>query len=178
MTAVFLLFVLSPVFVIIVVLQFFFVSNPLFIQERPGRYGRIFKMIKFRTLKTDGDDQSLTAFGRILRLTSLDELPQMINILRGEMSFIGPRPLLTRYLPHYSMRQRKRHEVKPGITGLAQVNGRNRAAWEESLEWDVKYVEQFSFFTDLIILIKTIRQIFIWKEVSGKEGKSRDSFHD
>ena len=176
--AVFILILAGPFLLLIALIQLFFVPSPLFIQERPGKYGRVFKMIKFRTLRVEDEDASMTSFGRLLRFTSLDELPQVINVLRGEMSFVGPRPLLKKYLPHYSMRQRRRHEVKPGITGLAQIKGRNRLSWEESLEWDVKYVENYSFRQDIYILYRTVFQLFRWKDVNGDSGKSRGSFHD
>jgi lipopolysaccharide/colanic/teichoic acid biosynthesis glycosyltransferase len=136
----------------------------LFRQERPGIHGRPFTLVKFRTMRdapvdpTDGsaDRDRLTPFGAKLRSTSLDELPEIWNVLRGDMSLVGPRPLLTHYLPLYSERQARRHEVKPGITGWAQINGRNNPPWADRLEMDVWYVENRSFLLDLKILVKTI----------------------
>ncbi len=172
-----LLVVLLPFLVVVALLQLFFVKKPLFIQKRPGRNGLIFKMIKFRTLRVDGVDNSSTALGRLLRLTSVDELPQLINVLKGEMSFIGPRPLLVEYLEFYNPRQRKRHEVKPGITGLAQVKGRNKLSWLASLELDVQYVENFSLKQDMKILFLTVSQLFKFSEVKGKGGEGRSKFN-
>ncbi len=133
----------------------------LFRQLRPGRNARPFTIAKFRTMHTgDGDDRArLTRLGRFLRSTSLDELPQMWNVLVGDMSLVGPRPLLMEYLPRYSERQARRHEVRPGITGLAQISGRNRTPWDERLELDVKYVEQLSLALDLRILAATFSQV-------------------
>ena len=136
----------------------------LFVQERPGRGGQIFKLLKFRSMDNrcgpDGsplpDQQRISHFGTWLRATSLDELPQLLNVFRGDMSLVGPRPLLTSYLPLYSARQARRHHVKPGITGLAQVNGRNNLDWDRRFELDVHYVEHQSFWLDLKILAKTL----------------------
>jgi lipopolysaccharide/colanic/teichoic acid biosynthesis glycosyltransferase len=153
------LVVLFPLFISIYLIQFFFVDHPFFIQDRPGRNGTIFKMLKFRTFKIDDDVSSVTWFGKFLRASSLDELPQLLNILRGEMSFVGPRPLLVEYLPLYSDNQRKRHNVKPGITGLAQVKGRNSISWNESLKLDVEYADNLSFTLDLKILLMTITHL-------------------
>ncbi len=143
-------------------------SPVLFRQQRPGRGERIFELIKLRTMTTardsEGallpDDERLTAFGRLLRSTSLDELPTLWNVIRGEMSLVGPRPLLVRYLDRYSPEQRRRHEVPPGITGWAQVNGRNALSWEEKFELDVWYVENVSLRTDIAILLKTVAHVF------------------
>jgi lipopolysaccharide/colanic/teichoic acid biosynthesis glycosyltransferase len=135
----------------------------LFVQERPGRDGRIFKLRKFRSMVPPdpaggliSDADRLTAFGRAIRATSLDELPSVWNVLRGDMSFVGPRPLLVSYLPRYSPVQARRHEVRPGITGLAQVSGRNRLDWDEKLRLDVDYVERRSLRTDATILVRTV----------------------
>jgi lipopolysaccharide/colanic/teichoic acid biosynthesis glycosyltransferase len=145
-----------------------------FRQQRPGRHGRGFELIKFRTMRhatgRDGrllpDAERLTPFGRWLRATSLDELPELINVLRGEMSLVGPRPLLVEYLPRYSPRQARRHEVPPGLTGWAQINGRNALGWDEKFEWDVRYVETRTLGLDLRILFLTL-----WK-VIRREGIS------
>ncbi len=150
-------------------------SPVLFRQERPGLGGRIFPILKFRTM-TDARDASgellpdavrLTPFGRFLRATSLDELPELLNVLRGNMSLVGPRPLLTRYLPLYSERQARRHDVLPGITGWAQVNGRNALSWEEKFEYDVYYVENVSLALDLKILWMTLTAVFRRSDISA-----------
>ena len=133
-------------------------SPVLFRQVRPGRDARPFTLIKFRTMRDgEGDDEErLTDLGRFLRSTSLDELPELWNVLRGDMSLVGPRPLLTRYLPLYSTRQARRHEVRPGLTGLAQVEGRNSLDWEERFELDVRYVDTWSFPGDVVIILRTV----------------------
>ena len=164
---------LSPIFLLVTL--GLFVSNngkPFFFQLRPGKNGKIFKMVKFKTMsdKTnkDGnllpDAKRLTKIGSFVRKTSLDELPQLFNVLKGEMSLIGPRPLLPEYLPLYSEEQNRRHEVKPGITGWAQVNGRNAISWEDKFKYDVWYVDNASFLVDMRILFLTI------KKVLGSEG--------
>ena len=157
-----------PLLAIIAVLVRFKLGSPvLFTQERPGRFARPFLLVKFRTM-TDARDSSgvllpdadrLTAFGRALRATSLDELPELWSVLRGDMSLVGPRPLLTRYLARYSARHQRRHEVRPGITGLAQVSGRNAITWNEKLDLDVAYVEQCSLTLDIRILWRTLRSV-------------------
>ena len=146
----------------------------LFRQDRPGLYGKIFRLNKFRTMtvvtEKDGrrlsDKERLTRVGRFLRKTSIDELPQLINILKGEMSFIGPRPLLVKYLPFYTDEEKKRHEVLPGISGWAQVNGRNNISWDEKFKYDIEYVEQISLKMDVKILFLTIYKIFKRSDVS------------
>lgn len=162
------LIVLSPVMFVTAVMVRIKLGRPiLFIQERPGRYGKAFKMYKFRTMTDarDGegkllpDDQRLPRFGQILRSTSLDELPELINMIRGDMSVVGPRPLLVRYLPRYNVHQLRRHEVRPGFTGLAQVNGRNSISWEEKFDWDVKYVDHITFLGDWKIILKTVKTV-------------------
>lgn len=142
-------------------------GNPFFTQERPGRGEKIFKLIKFRTMTNekseDGeflpDEVRLIPYGKFLRKTSLDELPELLNICKGDMSIVGPRPLLVRYLPYYTEREHKRHLVRPGLTGLAQVNGRNALAWDSRLAMDVDYVENISFANDLKIVLKTIKKV-------------------
>lgn len=155
-----LILMLSPVFILIVGIQLLVGVKPFFRQFRPGRNGQLFKMYKFTTLLKEGDTDSLTKFGGLLRKTSLDELPQLLNVLRGEMSIVGPRPLLKEYLTRYTIYERSRHQVKPGITGLAQINGRNALPWKESLQFDVEYVKRISFKLDYEILIKTILNLF------------------
>lgn len=139
-------------------------GNPFFTQERPGKDEKIFKLIKFRTMTNardkDGnllsDADRLTRYGKFLRNTSLDELPELFNILKGDMSVIGPRPLLVQYLPYYTEKEKHRHDVRPGLTGLAQVNGRNNITWEEKFAWDVKYVNEMNLILDIKILFQTV----------------------
>lgn len=148
-----------PLLGLIMVLSRLIIGSPIFFrQERAGLNGQPFKIIKFRTMRQGGgsDDERLVPWGRFLRRTSLDELPQLINVLKGEMSLVGPRPLLVEYLPLYSEEQSHRHDVLPGITGWAQVNGRNAISWEEKFQLDVWYVKNLSFTVDLKILIRTI----------------------
>jgi len=160
---------LSPLFFIVLLLLM--INNqgkPFFFQKRPGKDGIIFKVIKFKTMneKKDAngellpDADRLTKLGVFVRKTSLDELPQLLNVLKGDMSLIGPRPLLPEYLPLYNSKQKKRHDVKPGITGWAQINGRNAISWEQKFEYDVWYVENRSFFLDLKIFLRTFVKVF------------------
>jgi lipopolysaccharide/colanic/teichoic acid biosynthesis glycosyltransferase len=150
-------------------------SPVLFYQDRPGKDGKLFRLAKFRTMSDSRDSHGvllsdairLTAFGRWLRSTSLDELPELWNILRGEMSFVGPRPLLVEYLDRYSPEQARRHEVKPGLTGLAQVRGRNAISWPEKFAADVEYVESVSLILDLNILVGTVSTVFMRRGISG-----------
>lgn len=159
-------------------------SPILFKQERPGKNGEIFTLYKFRTMtdERDGngnllpDEIRLTKFGRLLRNLSLDELPEFYNILKGDMSFVGPRPLLVRYLPLYSERQAMRHNVRPGLTGLAQVNGRNLLTWEEKFEWDVKYVENISPWLDIKILFKTVLNVLKREGISSETSATMEEF--
>ncbi|MBO9198823.1 MULTISPECIES: sugar transferase [Niastella] len=159
---------LFPFFILITALLF--IANqgsPFFVQPRPGRYGRIFKLVKFKTMndKKDAagnllsDAERLTAIGKFIRKTSLDEIPQLINVIKGEMSLIGPRPLLVEYLPLYNDNQKRRHEIRPGITGWAQVNGRNAIGWNEKFELDVWYVDNVSFQLDCKIVFFTIMKV-------------------
>lgn len=157
--------ILSPVLLIVSILVRVKLGSPIiFKQERPGLNEKIFTMYKFRTM-TDGKDAEgkllpdsvrLTKFGRLLRATSLDELPELFNILKGDMSIVGPRPLLEKYLPYYSARERLRHSVRPGLSGLAQINGRNNLDWNNRLGLDVEYVQNIRFYTDLVIILKTV----------------------
>lgn len=162
------LIVLSPIILIVGVLVRIKLGSPIiFKQERPGKSEKIFSMYKFRTMTDERDHNGeylpdeirLTKFGKMLRATSLDELPELWNILKGDMSIVGPRPLLVEYLPLYSEKQRKRHNVRPGLTGLAQVNGRNAISWEEKFDLDVYYVDKISFFNDIIIIIQTYKKV-------------------
>lgn len=170
--------VLSPVLLVTAILVRIKLGSPvLFAQERPGRDARIFRLYKFRTMTEDRDEngnllpdeQRLPRFGKILRSTSLDELPELYNIIRGDMSVVGPRPLLVRYLGRYNSFQARRHEVRPGITGLAQVNGRNAISWEQKFNLDVRYVDNVSFLNDWKIIFQTIGMVL------KKEGISSDT---
>lgn len=172
------LLLLSPIFIIVMVgLAFANQGKPFFFQARPGRNERIFKIIKFKSMNdkkdVDGnllsDAERLTAIGAFVRKTSLDEIPQLINVLKGDMSLIGPRPLRTYYLPLYSEEQKRRHEVRPGITGWAQVNGRNAISWTKKFELDVYYVKHISFVFDVKIFFLTIKKVFVREGIS-KEG--------
>ncbi len=179
------LIVLSPVLLIIWYLVRVKLGSPvIFKQERPGFHEKIFRLYKFRTM-TDARDESgellpddvrLTRFGKLLRSTSLDELPELWNILKGDMSIVGPRPLLVKYLPLYNERQKHRHDVRPGITGLAQIKGRNSISWEEKFEWDVKYVENVSLRNDCRILIKTIAVVSGRQGISSETSATMESF--
>lgn len=148
-------------------------AGAFFLQERPGKNGQIFKIIKYKSMTDERgkngkllpDKERLTPVGRFVRSTSIDELPQLLNVLKGDMSLIGPRPLLPRYLGWYTSREQHRHDVRPGITGLAQINGRNNIGWDEQLEWDVQYVLNISFSTDCKILLQTIFNVFKHKDV-------------
>ncbi len=160
--------ILSPVYLILWILVRSKLGRPaLFTQERPGREERIFRLYKFRSMTDERDDNGrllpdevrLTRFGKILRSTSLDELPELFNILKGDMSLIGPRPLLVRYLPYYTKEERRRHDVRPGLTGLAQVNGRNALGWEDRFAFDLEYVDNCSFFMDLKVLGMTVGKV-------------------
>ena len=158
--------VLSPVLVLLSIIGLFAMKgNPFFTQQRPGKNGKIFKLIKFRTMTCEKDKEGkllpdevrLTEYGKFLRSTSLDELPELFNILIGDMSIIGPRPLMARYLEYYNDFEMKRHLVRPGLTGYAQVNGRNSVSWDERMQLDVYYVENISFINDLKIFFSTIK---------------------
>lgn len=160
--------VLSPIYLLLFLLVRIKLGSPvLFTQERPGRNEKVFKLYKFRTMTDERDENGellpdevrLNHFGKMLRSTSLDELPELFNILKGDMSLIGPRPLLVRYLPYYTEKERHRHDVRPGLTGLAQVNGRNALGWEDRFAYDLTYVENCSFFMDLKVLAMTVGKV-------------------
>ena len=176
---------LSPILLIIALLVRINLGSPvLFTQERPGKDERVFKLYKFRTMinPKDGmidpsDDASrLTPFGQKLRATSLDELPELINIIKGDMSIVGPRPLLTQYLERYNAEQHRRHEVRPGLTGLAQVHGRNAVSWEEKFDWDVQYVKHVSFMEDLKIIIDTVKTVVRREGISDENSVTMTEF--
>ncbi len=176
---------LSPVILITAILVRVKLGSPvIFKQERPGKSENIFIMYKFRTMTDERDhegnllpdEERLTSFGKKLRSTSLDELPELFNIFKGDMSVVGPRPLLVRYLPLYDDRQKHRHDVRPGFTGLAQVNGRNAIGWEEKFEWDIKYVEQIGFWLDVQIVWKTIGVVFHKSGISSETSATMEEF--
>lgn len=177
--------VLSPVMLVTAGLVAVKLGRPvLFTQERPGYKEKIFRMYKFRTM-TDArnangellsDEERLTPFGEKLRSTSLDELPELLNILKGDMSLVGPRPLLVQYLPLYNKRQHKRHSVLPGITGLAQINGRNSISWEEKFEYDVQYVENLSFKGDIKILFDTVFKVLKKEGINSENSATMEDF--
>ena len=179
------LIVLSPVLLVTAVLVRVKLGSPvLFTQDRPGRDGKIFKLYKFRTM-TDArdekgdllpDDQRLPAFGQKLRSTSLDELPELINMIKGDMAVVGPRPLLVRYLSRYNAHQARRHEVRPGFTGLAQVHGRNAISWEEKFDWDVKYVDHITFKGDVKIIADTVRTVIKREGISAAGEATMEEF--
>lgn len=177
--------VLSPVLLILAGLVRTKLGSPvLFRQERPGRHEKIFTLYKFRTMTDERDengellpdDRRLTAFGKMLRSTSLDELPELFNILKGDMSVIGPRPLLVRYLPRYNEFQRQRHNVRPGLTGLAQMNGRNAITWEEKFAYDVEYVNHLTFATDVRIFAGTIRAVLKREGINSETSATMEEF--
>lgn len=168
------LIVLSPVLLITALLVRTKLGSPvIFCQERPGKDGRIFHLYKFRSMTDQRDENGqllpdsvrLTAFGKKLRATSLDELPELINILRGDMSIVGPRPLLVSYLPYYTQEEKHRHDVRPGLTGLAQVNGRNNLTWEQKFAYDLEYVNHLTFVNDVKIIFKTVLNVFARADV-------------
>lgn len=176
---------LSPVFLIVALLVRTKLGSPiLFCQERPGKDEKIFKMYKFRSMSDERDENGqlmpdevrLTSFGKKLRSTSLDELPELFNILKGDMSIVGPRPLLVKYLPLYSAEQRKRHDVRPGLTGWAQANGRNAISWEEKFKYDVEYTEKYSFFMDLKIIFMTVRSVLRHEGISSETAATMEEF--
>ena len=177
--------VLSPILLILTVVGWIVMKgNPFFTQFRPGKDEKIFKLIKFRSMTCekdkDGnllpDDVRLTKYGRILRSTSLDELPELINILIGDMSIVGPRPLLVKYLPLYNDFQKRRHEVRPGFTGLAQVNGRNAISWEKKFEYDVHYVDNLTFWGDVKIIFDTVFAVLKRDGISSETSVTMEEF--
>lgn len=179
------LVILSPVLLVVAVLVRVKLGSPvIFHQDRPGYHERVFKLCKFRSMTdergADGellpDEVRLTKFGKALRATSLDELPELWNILKGDMSLIGPRPLLVKYLPLYNEFQRHRHDVKPGLTGWAQVNGRNTITWEQRFEYDVYYVNHISFMMDLKILFQTVAVVFRHSDINSATDATMEAF--
>lgn len=183
-SALILIFTSPFLFIIALLLLMANKGRPFFFQIRPGKNGRLFRVVKFKTMndKTDiegnllPDASRLTKIGAILRNTSLDELPQLINVLKGDMSLIGPRPLLTEYLPLYNESQMRRHEVKPGITGWAQVNGRNSISWQQKFEYDTWYVDNVSFIFDCKIIFLTIKKVFKREGITAENSVSAKTF--
>ncbi|MBW1296534.1 sugar transferase [Aquimarina litoralis] len=179
------IFFLSPIILLLIVLLA--IANdgkPFFFQKRPGKKERIFKIIKFKSMNDKKDEkgellpfeQRITKTGKFIRKYSLDEIPQLFNVLKGDMSLIGPRPLLVKYLPLYNDVQKKRHDVKPGITGWAQVNGRNAISWDEKFKLDVWYTEHISFKLDLKIIIKTIKKVLFKEDINSGENVNMPTF--
>lgn len=176
---------LSPLFIIIMIGLFFAnQGKPFFFQLRPGKDEKLFKIIKFKTMndKKDAtgnllsDSERLTAIGSFVRKTSLDEIPQLLNVIKGDMSLIGPRPLLPQYLPLYNDFQKKRHEVRPGITGWAQVNGRNAISWDQKFAYDISYVENISFLLDIKILFLTVKKVVVSEGISQEGAATMEAF--
>lgn len=179
------LILISPIFIFVLVgLYFANKGKPFFFQLRPGKEEKLFNIIKFKTMTDDKDsdghllpdEQRLTALGNFVRKTSLDEIPQLLNVMKGDMSLIGPRPLLPQYLPLYNAVQRRRHEVRPGITGWAQVNGRNAISWEQKFDYDVWYVDHISLYLDIQILFKTVKKVFVREGISAEGQATMTAF--
>lgn len=179
------LIILSPVLLITAILVRIKLGSPvIFKQKRPGLNEKIFTLYKFRTMTDKKDDEGnllsdserLTKFGKLLRSTSLDELPELINILKGDMSIVGPRPLLVEYLELYNEEQKRRHDVRPGLTGLAQVNGRNSISWEDKFKEDIKYIEKISLIEDIKIILKTVIKVFKREGISQQENDTMEYF--
>lgn len=180
------LILLFPFLVVMGVLVMVKLGKPIFfIQERVGRDNRLFKMIKFRSMldmydengKLISDNDRLTDFGKLLRATSIDELPELINVLKGDMSLVGPRPLLVQYLPYYSREQLRRHEVRPGITGWAQINGRNAISWAEKFKHDVWYIDNWSFGLDIKIIFLTVKKVFVREGINQDDRITMEYFN-
>lgn len=177
--------ILSPILIVTSILVRLKLGSPvLFKQDRPGKDGIIFKLYKFRTMSDEKDEegnllpdeQRLTVFGKKLRSTSLDELPEIFNVLKGDMAVVGPRPLLVRYLERYNAHQARRHEVRPGFTGLAQINGRNAISWEEKFDWDVKYVDHITFLGDWKIIFLTFKVVLQHEGIASGTSVTMEEF--
>lgn len=181
----FALIILSPVLLVLIILGTIKMKgNPFFTQQRPGKDEKIFRLIKFRTMTNAKDENGdllpdeirLTKYGQFLRSTSLDELPELFNILKGDMAIVGPRPLLVQYLPRYNERQKLRHTIRPGLTGLAQVNGRNSLTWEQKFEDDVTYIENITFLGDIKIIFKTVISVLKREGISQENNATMEEF--
>ncbi len=179
------LIILSPIIILLIlILSISFKGTPFFLHPRPGKNGKIFKVLKFKSMNDKKDENGdllphnmrVTKTGDFIRKFSLDELPQLINVLKGDMSLIGPRPLEVRYLPLYNDFQKQRHNVKPGITGWAQVNGRNTISWDEKFKMDVWYVENMSFLTDIKIILLTVKKVLLRKDINASESLNMAPF--
>ncbi len=179
------LIVLAPVFLVLIILGYKNMKgNPFFTQDRPGKDEKIFKLIKFRSMSQekdrDGnllpDEVRLNSYGKKLRSTSLDELPELINILKGDMAIVGPRPLLVQYLPLYSEEQKHRHDVRPGLTGLAQVNGRNLLSWQDKFRYDIEYVNNISLLGDIRIILKTVKNVLTHEGINAEGSSTAEEF--
>lgn len=186
-TSLLLFFVLFPLYIILYILIYFKLGSPcIFKQKRPGYNNKVFTIYKFRTMLNTydsngrllSDEKRLTSFGKLLRRMSLDELPELFNVIKGDMSMVGPRPLLIEYLPHYSKEQSRRHNVKPGITGLAQIRGRNALSWEDRFKLDIWYVDHISFCLDLKIILMTFAIVFKSKGITAKGHATMPRFND
>lgn len=164
--------------ILAIIVRFNLGSPIIFTQDRPGKNGKIFKLYKFRSMSDKRDENGellpdnlrLNKFGRILRSTSLDELPELFNIIKGDMSIVGPRPLLVKYLEHYNAHDMRRHEIRPGLTGLAQVSGRNAMSWKEKFEKDIEYVDNLTFLMDVKVVLMTIKKVFVREGIEFEEG--------
>lgn len=176
---------LSPLFILVIIVLCFANNGiPFFLQTRPGKNEKLFRIVKFKTMNNKKDSEGnllsdterLTEVGKFVRKTSLDEIPQLINVLKGDMSLIGPRPLLPEYLPLYNQTQKRRHEVKPGITGWAQVNGRNAISWEEKFYYDVWYVDHCGFLLDMKILFLTLKKVYVREGISQAGQATAEAF--
>ena len=177
--------IFSPVLLLLTVIGAFLMGgNPFFTQERPGKDGKIFKLVKFKSMNNKRDERGellpdekrLTSYGQFIRNTSLDELPELINILKGDMAIVGPRPLLVRYLTRYSKTQARRHEVRPGLTGLAQVNGRNAISWEDKFRYDVEYVDNLCLILDIKIILMTVLKVVKRDGISSESSATMEEF--
>ena len=177
--------ILSPVLLLLTVIGAFLMGgNPFFTQDRPGKDGKVFKLFKFKSMNNKRDERGellpdekrLTSYGQFIRNTSLDELPELINILKGDMAIVGPRPLLVRYLTRYNKTQARRHEVRPGLTGLAQVNGRNAISWEEKFRYDVEYVDNLSLMLDIKIILMTVLKVVKRDGISSENSATMEEF--
>lgn len=177
--------ILSPVLLLLTVIGAFLMGgNPFFTQDRPGKDGKVFKLFKFKSMNNKRDERGellpdekrLTYYGKFLRNASLDELPELINILKGDMAIVGPRPLLVRYLTRYNKTQARRHEVRPGLTGLAQVNGRNAISWEEKFRYDVEYVDNLSLMLDIKIILMTVLKVVKRDGISSESSATMEEF--